>query len=111
MNAVIEALDSLRGLYRRENPDTSKEAAQSIVHELTAIQKKVISYAHLQGKKGFTDDDLSSWFLCKGSTYRSRRTELTAKGIIVPSERRARLKSGRHAVVWVHKDYQQGEEV
>lgn len=109
MNALTDAIESLRGLYRRHDPDTSKEAAASIKGERTRYQEEVLGFALFKGAEGFTDEQLSSWFLCTGSTYRTRRAELTAKGMIVPSGRRARLKSGRHAVVWVHKDHQEGE--
>ena len=109
MNTLTDAIESLRGLYRRENPDTSKEAAASIKPKTNLIKVEVIDYARLRGTQGFTDEELSRWFLCNGSTYRTRRAELTAEGIIVPSGRRARLQSGRHAVVWVHKNYQEGE--
>lgn len=109
MNALTEALDSWRGLYRRENPHTSKEAAASIEGARTRIQGEVINYALLRAAEGFTDEDLSRWFCCNGSTYRTRRAELTAQGIIIPTGRRSRLKSGRNAVVWVHKRFQQGE--
>lgn len=109
MNLLTDTLEKLHTLYRRENPDTSKEAAASIEGERTRIQGEVLGYALMRGAEGFTDEQLSTWFLCAGSTYRTRRSELTRKGIIVPSQRRARLASGRHAVVWVHKDYQEGE--
>jgi hypothetical protein len=98
--------DLLKELHRKHDPDTSKEAAASIISKRTLLQEDVLNYAFDQGDSGFTDEQLSKAFNCSGSTYRTRRAELTARGLIVPTQRRARLASGRSAVVWVHKDYQ-----
>lgn len=101
--------DVIKQLYRRHDPDTSKEAADFIEPKRNLLQEDVLNYAFDQGEKGFTDEQLSNAFNCSGSTYRTRRAELTAKGLIVPTQRRARLASGRRAVVWVHRNYQEGE--
>lgn len=105
MNLLSNYIESIRGLHRRHDPDTSKKAAASIKDSRARIRSEVISYALMRGAEGFTDESLSRWFLCNGSSYRTRRSELTKAGVIVPSQKRARLASGRHAVVWVHKDY------
>lgn len=107
MNALDDAIQSLRGLYRRGNPYTSKEAAGSIVKSITAIQGMVLAYAHSRGPTGFTDEEMNAAFSIYGSTLRSRRAELTAKGAIVPSEMRRRTAAGRNAVVWIHKEFDQ----
>lgn len=92
-------------MYRRHDPDTSKEAAESIVESLTLLQEDVLAYARDRGSEGFTDEQLSRDFHCYGSTYRSRRAELTKLGKIVPTDRRRRMASGRNAVVWMHKEF------
>jgi hypothetical protein len=92
-------------LYRRHDPDTSREAAESIVDELTLLQEDVLAYAKDRGPQGFTDHELSKDFHCFGSTYRSRRSELTRLGKIVPTTSRRKMPSGRRAIVWVHKEY------
>lgn len=101
--------DFLIAMHRRYDPDTSKQAAESVVDKLGKLQDIVLCYAIGRASDGFTDEMLSEWFGCRGSTYRTRRAELTAKGLIVPTRRRARLSSGRHAVVWCHRDYYQEE--
>jgi hypothetical protein len=101
--------DFLIAMHRRHDPDTSKEAAESVVDKLGKLQDIVLCYAIGRASEGFTDEMLSDWFGCRGSTYRTRRAELTAQGLIVPTRRRARLSSGRHAVVWCHRDYYQEE--
>jgi hypothetical protein len=67
---------------------------------LTDIQNAVLAYAK-QNPSGFTDDEMNRHFQSYGSTYRTRRAELTAKNLIVDSGKLARLPSGRNATVWV----------
>ena len=107
---MIQEADGVRiKLHRRYDPETSREAAKSVVDKRGKLQDIVLCYAVGRASDGFTDEMLSEWFGCRGSTYRTRRAELTAKGLIVPTRRRARLASGRHAVVWCHRDYYQEE--
>ena len=87
-------------LFRRDSRATSIEAASSIVPALPEIQAAVLAYAK-QMPTGFTDDEMNRHFQCYGSTYRSRRAELTAKNLIVDSGKLTRLPSGRNATVWV----------
>ena len=87
-------------LFRRDSRQTSIEAAESIVPALPEIQAAVLAYAKLK-PTGFTDDEMNRHFQCYGSTYRSRRAELTAKNLIVDSGKLTRLPSGRNATVWV----------
>lgn len=95
----------LKKLFRRHDPDTSKQAAESIVDDLTLLQEDVLAYAWDKGGDGFTDHELSRDFNCFGSTYRSRRAELTKLGKIIPTDKRSRTPSGRNAVVWIHKEF------
>jgi hypothetical protein len=94
-------------LHRKDDLDTSIEAAKLIHPNLGALQLQVLEYAIKCGPYGFTDQDLGDYFDNHGSTYRSRRSELTTDGIIIHSGARNRLKSGRQAVVWVYYKYHQ----
>ena len=94
-------------LHRKDDLDTSVEAAKLIHPSLTVLQLMVLQYAIERGSDGFTDQDLCDYYNNHGSTYRSRRSELTADGIIVHSGQTSRLKSGRSAVVWVYYKYHQ----
>ncbi len=94
----------LRKLFRRDSRATSIEAAESIVPSLTDIQNAVLAYAK-QKPTGFTDDEMNRHFQSYGSTYRTRRAELTAKNLIVDSGKLTRLPSGRNATVWVLAQY------
>lgn len=102
---LINELLSTHKMHRKHDPDTSKKAAESIVNSLTTLQADVLAYASDKGPEGFTDEELSQDFHCFGSTYRSRRSELTKKGMIVPTEKRRKMQSGRSAIVWIHKEY------
>ena len=95
-----------RKLFRRESRKTSIDAAEIITPHLTDIQNAVISYATLM-TTGFTDDQMNRHFQHYGSTYRTRRAELTAKNIIVDSGKVSRLPSGRNATVWVLAQYKE----
>ena len=95
---------NFRKLFRRESRQTSIEAAESVVPALPEIQAAVLAYAE-QMPTGFTDDDLNRHFLSYGSTYRTRRAELTAKNLIVDSGKLARLPSGRNATVWILTEF------
>ena len=93
-------------LFRRESRQTSIDAAQSIVPSLTEIQNAVLQYANSM-PTGFTDDQMNRHFQSYGSTYRTRRAELTAKNLIVDSGKLARLPSGRNATVWLLAKYKE----
>jgi hypothetical protein len=94
-------------LHRTEDIDTSVEAALKIFPKLSVLQTWVLRYAIQRGSDGFTDQDLCIWADNHGSTFRSRRSELTALGLIQDSGTRVPLKSGRQAVVWVYYKFHQ----
>lgn len=96
----------IKKLFRRDSRATSIQAAESIAPALPDIQAAVLEFAE-QTPAGFTDDELSRNFLCYGSTYRSRRAELTAKDLIVDSGKVSRLPSGRNATVWILAKYKE----
>lgn len=99
------ALDEARKLHRTEDPDTSREAAESIVEKRTKLQRVVEEYAKRIGPVGFTDQQLSTFFGTAGSTYRTRRAELTDRGTILDSGLRSVAASGRRMIVWIHSDF------
>ena len=105
LEKLMNELLGAHKLHRKHDPDTSKEAAQSVIESLTLLQEDVLAYAWDRGLEGFTDEQLSREFNCYGSTYRSRRAELTKLGKIVPTDRRRKMASGRNAVVWIHKEF------
>jgi len=98
-----------KGVYtkaRKSDPETSFEAAESIMPKLNEIQQQVEEYAISRNLIGFTDYEMNEHFQHRGSTYRSRRAELADRGLIVDSGRRKyRGKSGRRHIVWIHGDF------
>jgi hypothetical protein len=98
-------MDEVRKLHRPTNPDTSREAAEAIAEKRTKLQRMVERYAKDIGPVGFTDQQMSDFFGTAGSTYRTRRAELTRIGTVVDSGFRSVADSGRRMVVWVHKDF------
>ena len=74
--------DQARRLSRTTDPDTSKEAAESIAPKLSHLQELVLQYAIECGEFGFTDPELTE-VMCMSSqgkeygnsTWRSRRAE------------------------------------
>lgn len=87
---------------RGSDPDTSHEAAESISPRLRELQRQVLDFA-AQYPDGFTDIGLNDHFNTTSSTYRTRRSELVAKGYIRDSgERKAygANGTGRRHVIW-----------
>ena len=86
---------------RRRDRSTSKEAGEASSRRGTEIQMAVMEYAAVQGPAGFTDRDLADHFDDRGSTYRTRRSELTEKGYIVDTGiTRTYEGSNRRHTVW-----------
>ena len=98
-------------LVRSGDPDTSFEAAEQIVESVTKIQRAVLDVFQAAGPNGLTDRELTERFTNLGtSTWRTRRSELTVREVIVDSGRRKihRTTSGRGTrrhIVWVLKEY------
>jgi hypothetical protein len=103
---VDDIFEAARRRIREGDPDTSFEAAQSVIPKLNEIQQLVEDYAISRSYFGFTDYELNDHFQHQGSTYRTRRSELTDAGIIVDSGRRKqRGDAGRKHIVWLHRDF------
>lgn len=89
---------------RRTDPHTSRDAALAMQARVSRIRQDVLLYA-LDQPQGFTDWQMCQHFGNHSATYRTRRSELTQAGEIVPTLERRATPSGRAAVVWVHKSY------
>ena len=64
-------------ITRRDDPFTSYQAAGGVVHKLRAIQIRVLDELKRAGQMGLTDFDLEERCGSHGSTFRTRRSELT----------------------------------
>jgi hypothetical protein len=85
-------------LARRTDPTTSFEAGAKIVKKLRSLQLAVLA-AHQSRPAGLTDLELEDQFSDHGSTYRTRRAELVAIGLIRDSGFR-KVQAGRKRVIW-----------
>lgn len=95
-----------RAYARRSDPETSHEAAAAVTPDLRLLQARVADYAKRKGPTGFTDAELSHDLEDEGSTFRTRRAELTARNIILDCGQRRRWgESTRSRIVWVHRDW------
>lgn len=89
---------AINKLVRRNNPETSYIAAESVVSKLTHIQEQVLVFIK-NCSNGATDLDVSRHFDDDRSTYRSRRAELVAQGRIRNSGRK-KMQDGTSRTVW-----------
>jgi hypothetical protein len=86
---------------RNTDPDTSHMAADEVSPHVRDLQLKVLAYAADRGLGGFIDPDMNEDFGVTSSTYRTRRSELVAKGMIEDTgERLAIGGAGRKPAVW-----------
>lgn len=91
---------------RRDDPDTSHDAAKAVTPDLRQLQARVADYARRAGPAGFTDAQMTEALEDGGSTFRTRRSELTARNIILDSGQRRRWgDSARKRIVWVHREF------
>jgi hypothetical protein len=85
---------------RAVDPGTSHEAAARIASTITATQQRVLDFIRSRGASGCTDLDIQRRFGNHGSTYRTRRAELTALELVRDSGLRVMQDRGRR-IVWV----------
>lgn len=84
---------------RRTDPHTSHEAADKVTPKVTDIQKVVLHYFKIAGAHGMCDLELEQMCGSRGSTYRTRRTELVDKGYLANTGRTV-VMNGRKRIVW-----------
>ena len=76
---------------RASDPDTSHEAAAAVTPNLRELQARVEAFAIAAGPSGFIDVDMQNALEDTGSTLRTRRSELTARNIVLDSGLRRKL--------------------
>lgn len=91
---------------RRDDPDTSHEAAAAVTPGLRELQARVETFAKSAGLEGFTDAEMEAALDDAGSTLRTRRSELAARNIVLDSGlRRTFGDSPRRRIVWLHRSF------
>ena len=82
---------------RKNDLHTSHKAAEKVEPRVTDIQREILAY--FVHRRCMTDWDLEEHFRDHGSTYRTRRDELTGMGYIVNSNQTKIIKSTER-VIW-----------
>ena len=89
--------------------DTSRAAAWRISGQVSNLQKRVLDALASAGSGGLTDEEIGLACQLGGNTVRPRRNELRAKGLVLKTKLRRKLRStGNSATVWVHHAYRDG---
>ena len=87
-----------------DHPTSIKAAARAEAAQGT-IRFHVHKFAKDAGEAGFIDADLIAAFPdAPESSYRKRRSELTAEGLIVDSGRQRQNDHGNDEIVWIHRE-------
>ncbi len=84
--------------------EESREAAASIGKVAPAIRMRIELWVSERGTQGATADEVLVHFALEHQTGSARVTELKQAGKLVPSGRRRKTRSGRHAAVLVHRN-------
>lgn len=91
-------------LYRKEDPETSKEAAKSLgVSEMESVVASTIREFGAAGC--ISDQVVDALPHHRYSTITARYKQLKEKGIICVDDRKIKAESGRNQLVMWHKDY------
>lgn len=92
---------------RRTDPGTSHEAAAVATQGIERQRRLVEAFAKVRGERGFMDIEMEDAHPAESdSGLRTRRSELTARNIVLDSGRRDRhAGSVRRRIVWVHREF------
>lgn len=98
--------------YHSHDPETSREAIESIADRLTSLQGAVLDALREAGPTGLADFQLAALFpQASYSTYRTRRGELVKQGLVRDTGRRTfRLGSPRRHVVWALAEFTEARQ-
>lgn len=84
--------------------ETSRAAASAIEPRVGTLEAAVLAHVIACGYHGATDEEIADALDMTGSTERPRRVTLVRRGLLVDSTIRRLTRSGRLAVVWMHRD-------
>ena len=88
---------------RRGDIDTSRQAAEAVTPHIKKLQARVLEFAR-ERSQPWTDIDLLRHFDSTSSTYRTRRAELVALGLLADTGERVALGNGRRHALWTVTD-------
>jgi hypothetical protein len=95
-----------RNTWRRQDPETSRKAAESIsLSKVTEVQRCILALLRIYGP--LTDEELVGTFQdtyddikASPQSIRSRRAELVRKFMVTGTEERRLTEHGGEATVW-----------
>lgn len=87
----------------QKHSETSRAAAESVKPTAETRRQEVLAFLKSRGAHGATDEEGQLALAMEGNTYRPRRVELTAAGLVVESAEKRKTTTGRKAVVWKAK--------
>lgn len=90
------------------NTDTSREAAESVAPKLGRLQRLVLEAIKSRGAFGLTADECAEVLGVDRYSAQPRTSELRHKGQIIDSGKRRRNATGKSAIVWVAREFEQG---
>jgi len=90
------------------NTDTSREAAESVAPKLGRLQRLVLEAIKSRGAHGLTADECAETLGLDRYSVQPRTSELRLKGKIADSGKRRRNATGKSAIVWVAREFEQG---
>lgn len=94
----------VKQLVRKSDPVTSRQAAEAIIKDLRELQAFVYEQLRFAGREGLTDLELEEACGSHGSTFRTRRTELTQKGLVIDTGRK-KMQKGGWRIVWACQEF------
>ena len=95
-------------LYRKTDPETSKEAAESLgVSDMEAVVASIIREFGATG--AISDQVVDALPHLRYSTITARYKQLKEKGIICVDDRKLKAESGRQQHIMWHKNFYKGE--
>lgn len=89
----------------QRHSETSVAAAVEVKPEAAKLRAVVLEFIQSRGEHGVTDEEGIAWTGLNPSTYRPRRIECVEAGQVVDSGTTRKTKSGRAAVVWIHRGF------
>ncbi|MFP5328876.1 MAG: hypothetical protein ACLGHC_01895 [Alphaproteobacteria bacterium] len=88
--------------------DTSIDAAESVAPKLGRLQKLTLEAIKSRGAQGLTADEAAEVLEQDRYSIQPRTSELRRKGQIIDSGKRRRNATGKSAIVWVAREFEQG---
>jgi len=84
----------------QKHSETSVAAAESMKPTAESRRQEVLRFLKKRGPYGATDEEGQLALKMEGNTYRPRRIELVAAGLVVESPEKRKTTTGRFATVW-----------